>query len=286
MTRHDDDTARDPATKDFDIELQLLVDAIFLKYHYDFRSYAGASLKRRLKAAMAHFGCATLSQLQDQVIHDPLVFPAMLDYLTVQVSEMFRDPPYFLALRTRVIPLLRTYPSLKIWIAGCSTGEEAYSMAILLREEGLLERTLIYATDINLRALEQAEAGVYAIDRIAGFTDNHRRSGATTSLSDYYTAAYDRAVFDKSLRAQIVFSDHSLATDSVFAEMHFVSCRNVLIYFTRELQERALGLFREALPRRGFLGIGSRESLRFSAHADAFEAFVPNERIYRKRADA
>jgi len=277
----------EPATaKDFDIELQLLVDAIFLKYHYDFRAYAGASLKRRLTAAMSHFQCKTLSQLQDRVIHEPAIFPSLLDYLTVQVSEMFRDPSYFLALRTRVVPLMRTYPSLKIWIAGCSTGEEAYSMAILLREEGLLERTLIYATDINLRALEQAEAGVYALDRIAGFTENHRRSGSSASLSDYYTAAYDRAVFDKSLRAQIVFSDHSLATDSVFAEMHLVSCRNVLIYFTRDLQERALGLFNEALSRRGFLGIGSRETLRFSVYADAFDAFVPTERIYRKKVDA
>jgi chemotaxis protein methyltransferase CheR len=270
--------------KDFDIELQLLVDAIFLKYHYDFRAYAGASLKRRLTTAMMQFDCTTLSQLQDRVIHDPAVFPALLDYLTVQVSEMFRDPSYFLALRTKVIPLLRTYPSLKIWIAGCSTGEEAYSMAILLREEGLLERTLIYATDINLRALEQAEAGVYAIDRIAGFSDNHRRSGGTSSLSDYYTAAYDRAVFDKSLRTHIVFSDHSLATDSVFAETQLVSCRNVLIYFTRELQERALGLFVGSLPHKGFLGIGSKENLRFSKHAQIFDEFVGRERIYQKKS--
>jgi chemotaxis protein methyltransferase CheR len=277
---------RKSTPKDFDIELQLFVDAIFLKYHYDFRNYAAASLKRRLNAAMVHFGCATLSQLQDRLIHDPTIFPPLLDYLTVQVSEMFRDPTYFLALRTKVVPLLRTYPSLKIWIAGCSTGEEAYSMAILLREEGLLERTLIYATDINLRALEQAEAGVFAIDRIAGFTDNHRRSGATASLSDYYTAAYGRAVFDKSLRAQIVFSDHSLATDSVFAEMQLVSCRNVLIYFTGALQERAIGLFADALSRKGFLGIGAKESLRFSAHAAAFDEFVLAERLYRKRADA
>jgi chemotaxis protein methyltransferase CheR len=280
------DGTRDVSAKDFDIELQLFVDAVYLKYHYDFREYAGASLKRRLTTAMAHFSCATLSQLQDRLIHEPAIFPAMLDYLTVQVSEMFRDPAYFLALRTKVVPLLRTYPSLKVWIAGCSTGEEAYSMAILLREEGLLDRTLIYATDINLRALEQAEAGVYAIDRIAGFTENHRRSGTTKSLSDYYTAAYGRAVFDRALRAQIVFSDHSLATDSVFAEMHLVSCRNVLIYFTRELQERAIGLFREALPRKGFLGIGSKETLRFSTHATAFDEFVPTERIYQKKASA
>ena len=272
--------------KDFDIELHLLVDAIFLKYHYDFRGYAVASLKRRLTTAMTRFGCATLSQLQDRVLHEPTFFPTLLDYLTVQVSEMFRDPTYFRALRETVVPLLRTYPSLKIWVAGCSNGEEAWSLAILLREEGLLERSLIYATDINPQALAQAEAGVYAVDRIAGFTENHRRSGAASSLSDYYTAAYDRAVFDRSLREHLVFSDHSLATDSVFAEMQLVSCRNVLIYFTRELQDRALALFREALCRKGFLGIGSKESLQFSAEAATFDPFVPGERIYRKKADA
>ena len=272
------------AGRDFDIEMRLLVEAIFLKYHYDFRSYAGASLKRRLQSALSRFGCATLSQLQHRVLHEPAVFPALLGYLTVQVSEMFRDPAYFLALRRQVVPLLRTYPSLKVWVAGCSQGEEAYSMAILLREEGLLERTLIYATDINAQALSQAEAGVYAIDRMAGFTENHRRSGAAASLSDYYTAAYDRAVFDKSLRRHIVFSDHSLATDSVFAEVQLVSCRNVLIYFTRALQDRALDLFAEALCRQGFLGLGAKETLRFSSQADGFDPLDADERIYRKKA--
>ena len=185
---------------DFDIELQLLLDAIYLKYHYDFRGYSTASLKRRLRAAMLRFDCQTLSQLQDKVLHDPAAFPALLDFLTVQVSDMFRDPSYFRSLRDKVVPLLRTYPSLKVWVAGCSTGEEVYSFAILLREEGLLERTLIYATDINPQTLQKAEAGVYELDRIAGFTENHRRSGARSSLSDYYTAAYGRAVFDKSLK--------------------------------------------------------------------------------------
>jgi chemotaxis protein methyltransferase CheR len=185
-----------------------------------------------------------------------------------------------------VLPLLRTYPSLKIWIAGCSTGEEAYSFAILLKEEGLLERTLIYATDINSEALEKAEAGVYAVDRIAGFTENHRRSGARSSLSDYYVAAYDRAVFDKSLKKHIVFLDHSLATDHVFAEVQLVSCRNVLIYFDRQLQDRAVMLFREALCHKGYLGIGSKESLRFSAHADAFDETVLPMRIFQKKGAA
>jgi chemotaxis protein methyltransferase CheR len=269
--------------KDFEIDLVLLLDAIYLKYHYDFRGYAIASLKRRLRAAMARFGCQTLSQLQDCVLHDSTRFPALLEFLTVPVTDMFRDPPYFRSLRERIVPILKTYPSLKFWIAGCSTGEEVYSLAILLREEGLLSRSLIYATDINPHALERAQAGVYAVDRIAGFTDNHGKSGARSSLSDYYTAAYDRAVFDKTLKENIVFSDHSLATDSVFAEVHLVSCRNVLIYFNRELQDRALGLFREALCRRGFLGIGAKESLRFSVHSEAFDDVVKEDRIFRKK---
>ncbi|CAN5709181.1 chemotaxis protein CheR [soil metagenome] len=273
-------------TSDLEIELRLLIDAIYLKYHYDFRAYATASLKRRLTTAMSRFNCSTLSQLQDKVLHDPATFPALLDFLTVQVSEMFRDPNYFLALRRQVVPLLRTYPSLKLWVAGCSTGEEVYSLAILLREEGLLARTLIYATDINTDALAKAEAGIYDVDRIAGFTDNHRRSGSRSSLSDYYTAAYGRAVFDKSLRKHIVFSDHSLATDSVFAEVQLVSCRNVLIYFDRGLQDRAVGLFEEALCRKGFLGIGSKESLRFSRHSGSFDEFVKLDKIYQKRDPA
>ena len=278
-----DDASAAGADPTFDIELRLFVDAVYLKYHYDFRAYATASLKRRLRAALDRFGCATLSQLQDRLLHDASLWPPLLDHLTVQVSEMFRDPAYFLALREQVVPLLRTWPSLKLWVAGCSAGEEAYSLAILLHEEGLLDRSLIYATDINPRALETAEAGVYALDRIAGFSDNHRRAGARTSLSAHYTAAYDRAIFDKRLKKHIVFSDHSLATDSVFAEVHLVSCRNVLIYFERGLQERALGLFADALVRGGFLGLGSRESLRFSRHASAFEAVAPAERIYRRR---
>jgi chemotaxis protein methyltransferase CheR len=270
--------------REFEIEFGLLIEAIYRLYHYDFREYASASLRRRLRAAMIRFECRTLSQLQDRVIHDPAVFRPLLDFLTVQVSEMFRDPGYFRALREQVIPVLRTYPSLKVWVAGCSSGEEAYSLAILLAEEDLLDKTILYATDINPQTLQIAAAGVYDLSRIAGFTANHHKSGARSSLSDYYTAAYGRAVFDKSLKEHIVFSDHSLATDSVFAEMQLVSCRNVLIYFNRKLQDRALGLFRDALCRQGFLGIGAKESLRFSAEADRFMNFVPEERIYQKRA--
>jgi chemotaxis protein methyltransferase CheR len=267
---------------DFALELPLLLDAIYQRYHYDFRDYARASLKRRLASALTRFGCRSLSQLQDRLLHEPTVFPVLLDFLTVQLSDLFRDPPYFKALREKVIPFLRTYPSLKLWVAGCSTGEEAYSFAILMHEEGLLPRTLIYATDINPAALEQAQVGRYAIDRIPGFTENHRLSGGKSSLSDYYSAAYGGAVLDRALRERVVFSDHSLATDSVFAEVHFVSCRNVLIYFDPKLQDRAVGLFHDALCRKGILGLGARESLRFSAYHRSFSALAHEERIFQK----
>ncbi len=271
-----------PTPTSFDLELRLFLEAIYLKYEYDFRQYAHSSLKRRVSAALTRFGCSTVTQLQELVLHDARSFPLLLDFLTVQVSEMFRDPTYFRTLREGVLPVLRTYPSLKVWVAGCSQGEEAYSFAIMLREEGLLERSLIYATDINGGALRSAESGVYDIARLPTFTENHRLSGAKTSLSDYYTAGYGRAVLDSSLRQHIVFSDHSLATDAVFAEVQLISCRNVLIYFDRELQDRALGLFHEALALKGFLGLGSKESIRFSKLASQFHPLNERERIYRK----
>jgi chemotaxis protein methyltransferase CheR len=271
------------ADKTEEIEFRLLLDAIHRRYHYDFRGYSVASLKRRLCQARERFGCRTFSQLQDRMLHDESVLPELLSFLTVQVSELFRDPAYFLAIREKVVPHLKTYPSLKVWIAGCSTGEELYSFAILFREEGLFDRTLFYATDINHDALKKAEAGVYSLDRIKLFTENHRLSGGKGSLSDYYNAAYGAASFDKSLRKNVVFSDHSLATDAVFAETQMVSCRNVLIYFDRELQDRAISLFKGSLTRKGFLGLGSKETLRFSSSADAFSDFAHDERIYQKR---
>lgn len=266
-----------------DIEIRLLLEALFQKYHYDFRNYAMASIKRRLKQAREQLGFENFSAMQESLLHDPAMLPRLLGYLTVQVSEMFRDPAYFRAIREKVIPHLRTYPSLKVWIAGCSSGEELYSFTILFREEGLEERTLFYATDISQDALRAAEAGVFGLDRIQLFTENHRKSGGRSSLSDYYQAAYGRASFDKSLRRNVVFSDHSLVTDAVFAEMHLISCRNVLIYFDRNLQDRALGLFKDSLARKGFLGLGSKESLRFSEQAPFFADFVREEKIYQRR---
>ena len=275
----------DTTAKTEDIELGLFLEAMYSQYHYDFRGYSKASLKRRLLLACERMGFPSLSALQGQLLHNDSMLPHLLSYLTVQVSDMFRDPGYFRAIREQVVPHLKTYPSLKVWVAGCSSGEELYSLAILFREEGLEEKTMYYATDINGAALAKAEAGVYDLQRIALFTKNHRLSGGTGSLSEYYNAAYGAASFDKTLRRRTVFSDHSLASDSVFAELHLVSCRNVLIYFDRPLQDRAVGLFKDALVRKGFLGIGARESLRFNAHIKAFSDFLPAERIYQKRSD-
>lgn len=265
-----------------EIETALLLEAIHRRYHYDFRSYATTTLVRRLGQACEHFKCPTLSALQEKVLHDPASFQRLLGFLTIQVSEMFRDPSYFRRLREEVVPHLLTYPSLKVWVAGCADGEELYSLAILFREEGLESRTIFYATDVNPAAVKKAEAGIYDLDRIPLFTTNHQQSGGRSSLSDYYTAAYGAAAFDKSLRERVVFSQHSLVSDAVFAEVHLVSCRNVLIYFDRDLQNRALGLAYDSLVHGGFLGLGAKETVRFSRHAEHFRDFAPAERIYRK----
>jgi len=274
--------ALEPADAVFELEVRLLLDALLARYQHDFRGYSMTSIHRRVRHAMQGLDCTTVSELQGQVLRDADLFTRLLQFLTVHVSEMFRDPPYFRAVREHVVPMLRTFPSAKVWVAGCSTGEEAWSLAILLREEGLLEQTLIYATDIDPQALRQARAGVYPVERVAGFSANYHAGGGTGSLADHYIANYRGAAFDRSLRANIVFAEHSLATDSVFSEVHFVSCRNVLIYFEQPLQDRAIGLFRDALVRRGFLGLGSRESLRFCAHADAFTEIAGAGRLYRK----
>lgn len=265
-----------------ELELDLLLEAIFRHYHYDFRGYSRGSLHRRLARAQHLHGCDSLSQLQHLLLRDPAVFADLMGFLTIQVSEMFRDPAYFRALREQVVPHLKTYPSLKVWIAGCANGEEFYSLAILFREEGLEDRTIFYCTDISPAALEKAEAGIYAIDRLPQFSENHRLAGGKASLSDYYTAAYGAAVFDKTLRRRAVFAQHNLASDQVFGEVQLVSSRNVLIYFDRELQDRALGLFGESLVRGGFLGLGSKETLRFSRYSDGFADFDEGEKIYRR----
>jgi chemotaxis protein methyltransferase CheR len=265
------------------LEIRLLLEALYQRYHYDFRDYASASIKRRLRQLKEKMGFPNFSAMQEALLHNKAILPEFLSYLTVQVSEMFRDPSYFRAIREKVIPVLRTYPSLKVWVAGCSTGEELHSFAILFREEGLEQRTMFYATDINHAALKAASDGIYGLDRLKLFTENHQKSGGKVSLSDYYVAAYGKASFDRTLRDRVVFSDHSLVTDSVFGEMHLISCRNVLIYFDRTLQDRALTLFSDSLVRKGFLGLGAKESIRFSSQTNSFLDFEQPERIYQKR---
>ena len=265
-----------------DADEQALLNAIYERRHYDFRGYAHASLRRRLSVAMTELRCPSLNDLRDKVLADDRAFGALVRILTVPVSEMFRDPPFFQVFREQVIPELQTYPSIKLWVAGCSSGEEVYSIAIVLAEEGLLDRCLIYATDINEQALAQARAGVYPIDRVKLFSDNYFKSGGKHSLSRYYTAAYGGAALARSLTANVVFSDHSLATDSVFSEVQVITCRNVMIYFNRSLQDRVLALFADALPRRGFLGLGSKESVCFSSHATSFAELPAREGWFRR----
>ena len=268
---------------DVELEIELLVEAIYRKYSYDFRHYARASLRRRVVDSLAKLSVPSVSLLQHGILRDRDLFTRLLTQLTVPVSDLFRDPGYFRALHDHVLPLLATYPSTKVWVAGCSTGEEVYSLAILLEEAQLLERTLIYATDINPEALRTAESGVYAMDRVPAFTRNYQRASGVRTLADYYTAAYGHMVFDRRLRSRVTFSDHCLATDAVFAEVHLVSCRNVLIYFNRSLQNRAVDLFHTSLCRRGFLGLGSKETIRLTTHATSFTELVPGERVYQKR---
>ncbi len=268
-------------TSQDETELDELLAMIFERYHYDFRAYARASLRRRVTAALGRIGVASVKELTARITNDGRAFGELLPWFTVQLSDLFRDPEYFAHFREHIVPVLRTYPSRKLWVAGCSTGEEAYSFAIILREEQLLERTLIYATDIYAQSLRTAEAGVYDLDRMRTFSENHRKSGGKTSLSEHYSTTPHGAMFDKSLREHIVFADHSLATDAVFAEVHVVSCRNVLIYFAASLQNRALGLFNDALVRHGWLGLGPKETIEFSPER---HHFVPHpHRWYEKR---
>lgn len=238
-------------------------------------------MERSVDRAREALRISSIPLLLDRVLDDPAVFSELLSHLTIQVSDLFRDPEYHLALRQRVVPHLATYPSIRIWVAGCGTGEEAYSIAIILHEEGLLDRSLIYATDIDAPSLETARAGVYDVNRMRQFSENYFRAGGRASLADYYSAAEAGAMFSRTLKRRILFSDHSLATDAAFAEVQLVSCRNVFIYFDPELQSRAVELFRGALCPRGFLGLGSKETLAYSPHAGVFEPLVKGEPIYR-----
>lgn len=263
-------------------DIPRFLESIYHTYSYDFRGYSMPSVKRRLQLVLDRLSLNSIDELQEKVLNDASLFSHILQFLTVPTSEMFRDPTFFLKFRAEVVPLLKTYPSIKIWVAGCSTGEELYSYAIILAEENLLERTIIYGTDINPVSLQKAQRGIFSIERMKDYSRNYILAGGTRSLSDYYTAEYNAIIFDKDLKKNIVFADHSLATDSVFSEVEFVSCRNVMIYFEKELQNRALKLFHESLCYRGFLGLGAKESLRFTQFSKQFELLSKDSTLYRR----
>lgn len=266
------------------IELELLLEAVQRRYGFDFRNYATSSLRRRLLRRAAAEGAATLSELQGLLLRDPECMERLLLDLSVNVTAMFRDPSFYAALRTKVVPLLRAYPFTRIWCAGCSSGEEVLSLAIVLHEEGLHERSRIYATDINEYALEAAASGVVPLARMRQYTASYIQSGGTSDFSRYYHSAYDAARFNKELLGNVVFAQHNLATDRAFAEFHVVICRNVLIYFDPALQHRATELFCDSLHPFGVLGLGRRETIDFSPVAERFTPLAPEERIFRKAA--
>lgn len=265
-----------------EVEYKLLLEAINLKYGYDFRGYAAGSLARRMKALLAKFRLPDFSQLMQRLLKEPDFFRTILPHMTVGTSEMFRDPQFYKSVRAEIIPALRTFASLNVWIAGCSTGQEAYSVAIMLHEEGLLDRTVIFATDVNPAALKAAREGIFAADTIQQYTRNYVESGGTKAFSEYYTADYGYVRMASNLKDNMVFSEHNLGTDGVFSEMNLVMCRNVLIYFDKDLQNRVLNLFRESLRFRGFLCLGSKENLRFSNQALSFETVDVRNKIYQK----
>lgn len=265
------------------VELNLLLEGIYQVYGYDFRDYAEASLRRRVAQWLGGSGFSSLSEAQARILRDEAQFDAFIRSITVNVSEMFRDPSFFRAVREQVAPHLRTYPFVKIWNAGCSTGEEAYSMAILLREEGFRDRFLIYATDINQEVLQKAKDGIYHLKDMQQYTQNYQKSGGQAAFSDYYTARYDHAVLTPSLRDQIVFASHNLAGDSEFGEMQMILCRNVLIYFKPALKDRVLELFDASLVNGGLLCLGLKETLSGKGIGNRYEELAPHSRIYKKR---
>ena len=266
------------------VEIAMLLEAVYRHYGFDFRSYAYASIKRRIWKRILAEGLSTVSALQERVLHDREVMEHLLLDLSVTVSSMFRDPSFFKAMREEVIPLLRTYPFLRIWHAGCSTGEEVHSMAIMLEEEGLYERCRIYATDINEVVLQRARTGIFPLDKMQEYTQNYQHAGGTRSFSEYYTAGYDGALFNPDLTRNVTWAQHNLVTDGSFAECHVIVCRNVMIYFSRELQERVLGLFHRSLPHLGILALGRKESLRLSEWEQKYEPVNPREKIFRRIA--
>jgi chemotaxis protein methyltransferase CheR len=265
-----------------EIELQLLLEGVYRHYGFDFREYAHASLKRRVGIRVRAEGVRTIAGLLEAVLHDPACMERLLQALSISVTAMFRDPPFFRAFRELVVPVLRTHPFARVWVAGCSTGEEVYALAILLAEAGLLDRTRIYATDINEVVLARAKQGVFPLDKMREYTDKYLRAGGERAFSDYYLARYDGALFDRSLVENVVWAQHNLVQDGVFNEFHAIVCRNVLIYFDRRLQHRVHRLFHDSLQRFGALCLGNRESLRLSGYEECYEQLDEEARLYRR----
>jgi chemotaxis protein methyltransferase CheR len=264
------------------IEIQLLLEAVYLRYGFDFRDYAFSSIQRRIWNSVRAEGLEGVSELQGKLLRDPACMERFLLAVTVNVTTMFRDPGFYRAFRARVVPHLRAYPFLRIWHVGCATGEEVYSMAILLHEEGLYPRCRIYATDMNEEVVARARAGIFAPDSVQEYTRSSFRAGGTASFSDYYVARYDSVLIHRALGENVVFAQHNLVTDSSFNEFHVILCRNVLIYFNDALTARVHRLLYNSLAPSGFLGLGSHESVRFTPHETSYEEFDRNERLYRR----
>lgn len=267
----------------FDLEITSLLDAFFQKYSYDFRQYSEAHIRRRIMNRMKMSGMENVSQMQSRLLNDETFASILLQDLSITVTEMFRDPGFYRSLRENVIPILKTYPFIKIWHAGCATGEEAYSVAIIMQEEGLYERTTIYATDFNQQALSQAKEGIFSNKMIKDYTANYQLSGGKESFSSYYTANYDSVIMNKSLKKNILWANHNLVTDSIFAEVHLILCRNVLIYFDKNLQNRVQKLFHNSLINGGILCLGSKEGLRFTDLSDEYTELDKKQRIFKKK---
>lgn len=266
--------------KDEDIEL-LLID-LHEKYGYDFTSYSRASLKRRLSRIMSIEKFPSFAEMHFHLLEDANYLRRFIEEITVNVTDMFRDSSFFNHLRNKIIPILATYPFIRIWIAGCSTGEEAYSMAILIEEAKLLHKTLIYATDINPRVLERAKSGIFPLMLMKQYSQNYILSGGKEEFSKYYIAKYDKIIFKESLRNKIVFSNHNLVSDNSFNSFQLISCRNVLIYFQTSLQNRVFDLFNGSLEPLGFLALGNKETMRFSTVSEVYKQVEGNEKIWRK----
>lgn len=264
-----------------DVELELFTRALQLRHGYDFSGYARASLKRRALTLVEQLRFGNLSELTGQLLRDDALLPQVVAGLSVPVSDMFRNPPVFKALREQVLPVLASWPRINIWQAGCAHGEEVYSLAILLEEAGLYERSTIYATDFSDAALARAQEGIFSLRDARAYSENYLAAGGKRSLSDYYHARYERIKLDERLKRNISFANHNLVADGVFCEAHLILCRNVLIYFGNELQNQVLGLFRDSLVRGGFLCLGNKESLDFAPAGQAFTAVNARARLFR-----